>query len=74
MKKPLCGRQVCGVNTKKEGSAMKESLQTIHMCIQTYLNLYGRLPSVQELTRQLGPSNLQLIKTAMNEHALHAAA
>ncbi len=32
----------------------KELRQLIALCVSTYYNLYGEMPSIQELSRELG--------------------
>ena len=44
---------------------MKERMQTVYMLIKTYVNLYGRQPTVGELSQQLDASYLQLIEMVL---------
>ena len=48
---------------------MIEKMQTVKMCIQTYLNLYGQMPTINELSQQLDTSYLQLIQSMLSEYA-----
>ena len=46
---------------KKKGMCSMEKEQKIRMCIQTYVNLYGVVPSAQELLEWLGVSYEDMI-------------
>jgi len=48
---------------------MNEKLQLIRMCMQTYINLYGKKPTVSELSQQLDSSYLQLIQMILSGNA-----
>ena len=45
----------------KKGVCSMEKEQKIRMCIQTYVNLYGVVPSAQELLEWLGVSYEDMI-------------
>ena len=62
-KKTLCGVQYRGIKI------MNEKLQLIRMCMQTYINLYGKKPTVSELSQQLDSSYLQLIQMILSGNA-----
>ena len=49
---------------------MSEKIQIIKMCIQTYINLYGKKPTVKELSQQLDSSYLQLIQMTLSDYAV----
>ncbi len=43
-----------------------EMLQKIRMCVKTFVNLYGKRPSVQEMVNWLGSSYEKVVKDYMN--------
>ena len=45
-----------------------EVLQTIRMCVQTHINLYGYLPTLSEMAKQVDAS-LHLIQKVLCEYA-----
>ncbi|MBR2527145.1 MAG: hypothetical protein IKE58_01535 [Blautia sp.] len=49
---------------------MKEALQIIRMCIQTHVNLYGRIPTRQELAKQVGNLYIPFISDVLQEYAV----
>ena len=54
----------------KGDKIMSEKIQIIRMCIQTYINLYGKKPTVKELSQQLNSSYLQLIQMTLSDYAV----
>ena len=65
-------RGIGGLKEKydKEGRNMREinneMLQKIRMCVKTFVNLYGKRPSVQEMVNWLGSSYEKVVKDYMN--------
>lgn len=53
---------------KKE--ALREMTQRIRLCIRTYFNLYGSVPSEQEMVDWLGAAYANLISKCMGELAV----
>ena len=44
-----------------------ETFQTIRMCVQTYFNLYGVMPSAQEMIDWIGDPYKDAIREYLNE-------
>ena len=43
-------------------------IQTVKMCIQTHVNLYGCKPTIQELSLQLDPTYQHIVKMMLSEN------
>ena len=50
--------------------ANNEALQKIKMCIKTFLNLYGTMPSAQEMIEWLGNAYEKLVPEYMDHLSL----
>ena len=44
---------------------LNEQFQKIKMCIQTYINMFGTMPGIQEMVDWLGSSYLPALKIFM---------
>ena len=51
-----------------------EAIQKIKMCIKTFINLYGVMPSVQEMTEWLGKAYEKIIPEYMNPDNMESLA
>ena len=47
-----------------------ETIQKIRMCIKTFVNLYGRMPSVQDMIAWLGNAYENAVPEYMNNTAV----
>lgn len=47
-----------------------ETIQKIRMCIKTFVNLYGRMPSVQDMIAWLGNTYENAVPEYMNNTAV----
>lgn len=48
----------------------EEIEQRFMLCVSTYINLYGVMPSTKEMCRQLGFTNAVLVSKALEEYRL----
>ena len=46
-------------------AGLSEKIQTVNMCIQTYFNLYGHMPSLMEMIEWLGNSYQPVLAAAL---------
>ena len=59
---------ITGVMNMKETNI--ETIQKIRMCIKTFVNLYGRMPSVQDMIAWLGNAYENAVPEYMNNTAV----
>lgn len=46
---------------REMAAELREKMQKINMCVQTYINLYGQMPTLQEMVEWLGISYQPLL-------------
>ena len=54
------------MKTKENGFLTSETIQKIKMCIKTFINLNGCMPSAQEMIDWLGSAYEQAVPEYMN--------